>query len=259
MVKLSKIFILVFVFTMVIASFCLSQEIQIIAGAGPSTSVVQLFVEKFSSRPAAKGYSFKVPPKSAKHAGGIKNSDKFIFGRTGRPLNDQEKSLGKDEIFLARVPIAFAIGSDAGITSLTLAQIETIFTSDDVTWKDFGGTDGKIINIGREPNEALCISIKKDLPFFKNAKFQTIIKKDHQVIGLLGKAQGKFAIGFGAKPNFEKASISTIHVDGFSSGVRLGLVYDRKNSENPIVKGVKEFVASSEWQDAIQSLGLLIP
>lgn len=52
--------------------------LQVIAGDGPSTTAVQLFVEKLGVLPQAKGYTFKVPPKSAKHAGGIRGSDKFI-------------------------------------------------------------------------------------------------------------------------------------------------------------------------------------
>ena len=68
-------------------------ERQVIAGAGPSTAVVALFAERFASDPSASGYVFEVPQRSAKHAGGIKASSKFVFGRTGRPLNEKEKSM----------------------------------------------------------------------------------------------------------------------------------------------------------------------
>ncbi len=37
-------------------------EKQVIAGAGPSTNVVQLFVEKFAIDPAVSDYQFTVPP-----------------------------------------------------------------------------------------------------------------------------------------------------------------------------------------------------
>ena len=116
------------VLILALASPALCADKQVIAGAGPSTKAVELFVKEFSKQSAAKGYSFTVPPKSAKHAGGIKNSDDQIFGRTGRPLNDKEKALNKEEIFLARLPISFVVGSKAGVKKLTIAQVEDIFT-----------------------------------------------------------------------------------------------------------------------------------
>ncbi len=259
MKKSVRIFIVVSFFASIFAGNCFAQGPQVIAGAGPSTTIVQLFVDNFSATAEGKAYTFKVPPKSAKHAGGIKNSDKFIFGRTGRPLNEKEKSMGKEEIFLAGVPIAIAVGPGTGVTSLTLSQVETIFTTGNVNWKDFGGADHEIFKIGREPNEALFLALKSTYPFFTKASFQTIVKKDHQVVGLLKKEPGKFAIGFGAQPNFTKDSVPTVSIDGFSTGVNLGLVYDKKNSDHELVKAVKTFVASPKWQEIIQSDGLLLP
>lgn len=236
-----------------------AETTQVIAGAGPSTAVVQLFVETFKDQPAAKGYTFKVPPKSAKHAGGIKGSDKFIFGRTGRPLNDKEKELGKAEIFLGRVPIAFAVGPEIKVKSITLSQLEGIFTGATANWKDLGGSDNPITTVGREPNEALFSVIKKEYPFFNNAQFNFVVKKDNHVINLLEKTQGKYAIGFGSKPNFQKASIATIHVEGFSTGVSLGLVYDLKNRDHALVKAVKAFASGKEWADVVKSINMLPP
>ncbi len=113
---------------LLVASSSAAEQLQIIRGAGPSTSVVQLFVDRFSKLAQAEGYTLRVKPQSDKHAGGISASDKYIFGRTGRPLNDAEKALNKDEIFLARVPISFAVGSKVGISSLSMRQVQSIFT-----------------------------------------------------------------------------------------------------------------------------------
>jgi hypothetical protein len=81
---------------------------QVVAGAGPSTVVVNMFFEQFSKQFAELGYEFIVPKRSAKHAGGIKCSNNNLFGRTGRPLKEAERALNKEELFLAKVPIVFA-------------------------------------------------------------------------------------------------------------------------------------------------------
>ena len=54
----------------------------------------------------------------------------YVFGRTGRPLNEKEKAMNKGEIVLARIPIAFAAGPESGVTNLTVAQLESLFRRD---------------------------------------------------------------------------------------------------------------------------------
>ncbi len=234
---------------------CTAGETQVIAGAGPSTTVVQLFAKNLT----VDGYIFEVPPKSAKHAGGIKNSDEFIFGRTGRPLNDKEKAMNKAEIALARIPIAFAVGSDAEVSTLSLQQLEKVFTGGATAWKDVGGADEPVSTIGREATEALFSVLKKEYPFFSKAKFNSVVKKDHQVVGILRSPQGASTIGFGAKPNFDKAMVDTIAVDGFSVGVSVGLVYDLKNSDHPLIKAAKELAVSDAWAKKVTAANLLPP
>ena len=235
----------------------ISAEKQVIAGAGPSTKVVQLFAENFGKTPAANGYTFEVPPRSAKHAGGIKASGKYVFGRTGRPLNDKEKKKNKDEIFLARIPIGFATGSGAGVSKITLAQLQSILEGKIKNWKEVGGADAPIVVAGREPTEATFLVLKDEHPFFANSKFAKVFKKDHQVVSFLESPKGVNGFGFGAKSNF--SSLNVVEVEGFTSGVSLGLVYDKKNSAHALVSAAKEYVQSTEWKGVVTQAGFLPP
>lgn len=230
-------------------------ELQSVAGAGPSTKIVQLFFDNFAQNPAAQNYAFKVPPRSAKHAGGIKNSSNFIFGRTGRPLNAKEKAMDKAEIFLARVPIAFATGSAAGVSKLSLLQLEKIFTGQINNWKEVGGSDAAIVLVGREKTEALFSVLREDQTFFENVSFAQIFKKDHQVVNFLKSPQGANAIAFGAKPNF--GEVNMVAVDGFSAGVSLGLVYGLNNQGHPVVEAAKTYADSGQWKQLAVQSGLL--
>ena len=230
---------------------------QMIAGAGPSTKVVELFVKHFSKQPAVRHYQFMVPPRSVKHAGGIKASSTYVFGRTGRPLNAREKAMNKSEIVLARIPIAFATGEDAGVSSLTLEQVVALYQGKIRRWSEVGGSDSPVVLVGRESTEALFGVLKKVSPAFEKAKFDKVLKKDHQVVTLLKHAEGRGAIGFGAHPNF--SDLNRLQVEGFSAGVAVGLVYDLKNQDHPLVHSAQSYVQTVQWHSAVRELGLLPP
>ncbi len=230
-------------------------ESQIVAGAGPSTKIVDMFFKDFSKLPVCADYRFTIMERSVKHKGGIQNSDSFLFGRTGRPLNADESALGKEEIFLAKVPIAFAKGLEVKVSSLTMAQVEQIFTRKITNWSKVGGPDAKIVLVGRESTEALFKVLKADYPSFKSARFDKTFKKDHEVVKFLTSAQGRYAIAFGAEPNFTKFNL--LKVKSFSSGVQLGLVFDNKNSAHPVILEAQKYAGSADWKKQVKTTKML--
>ena len=235
--------------------FAAATEVQVVAGAGPSTKIVQSFLAEFSMQPAAQNIEFQVPEKSAKHAGGIKCSDFNLFGRTGRPLSQAESDRNKREIFLAKVPIAFAIGSSSGIDSISMDDLENIYTGKITNWKELGGIDAHIMLVGREPTEALFLELKASHNYFQTTKFDFILNKDNIVVSFMNSPKGEFALAFGAKPNFSE--LKTAKIKGFSAGVRLGLVYDLKNENNPVVLAAEKYSKSKKWTATVLKNGML--
>jgi len=232
-------------------------KIQMIAGAGPSTKVATLFAKKFGALLDNSEYKFFVPEKSIKHKGGIQASSRYLFGRTGRPLHKRERAMNKDEIILARIPIVFVTGRESGISSLTIQEIQEIFTGKISNWQEVGGNDIDIVVVGREPTEAIYSVIKSQSPIFGRARFSRVYQRDHQVVRFLKSPAGGNAVAFGAQTNFNE--INLIDVEGFSEGVEVGLVYDLKNSDHDLVKSAKRYAASKEWADAVKQIGLLPP
>ncbi len=240
---------------LIIPAALLAHHDQVVAGAGPSTKVAELFFNHFSKNPVCKDYSFAVMSSSIKHKGGILSSQKYLFGRTGRPLNAKEKALGKTEILLGRVPIAFAVGLETDANNLKMTELQKIFTRKVSNWKEVGGNDLPIQLVGREAGEALFSVLQNDYPFFKTVSFDKIFKRDHEVVKYLNSPDGANAISFGAKPNFQLYNL--LPVDGFSSGVALGLVYDNKNADHPVIKAAIEYANSAEWKGMLKNLDML--
>ena len=224
-------------------------------GAGPSTAVVTLFFEHFTKTNASKGYTFEVDQRSIKHAGGITASNKYLFGRTGRPLNEKEKTLNKEELFIARTPLTMVVGNQAGVKSIDLEQLQNIFIGKITHWNQLGGANHKINIIGRENTEAAFGVLKNKYSFFSEANFEKILTRDHQVANFLKSNKGAYAISFGARSNFDASY--HLNVSGFEAGINLGLVYDASNMAHPIIKSVKEFSKSDTWTDIIKQSDFL--
>lgn len=115
-----------------------AEETIVIAGAGPSTVVVQEFFDSFATTPGAEGYTFVVPPRSIKHAGGLASTSENLFGRTGRPLTENERGDRLREIPLARIPLVFVIDPDVGLSALDKDQLVAVLTRRFVNWKELG-------------------------------------------------------------------------------------------------------------------------
>ncbi len=230
---------------------------QIIAGAGPSTKIVEIFAEALSKKPIGEDYLFEVPPRSNKHAGGVQITEKYIFGRTGRPLNAEEKSRNKREIILARIPIAFAIGIGVQIDHLSLDQLKAIYMGKISNWKGVGGPNEEIVLVGREPGEAVLSEIEKDITALSSAHYDLVASKDHEVVSFLESEQGRYALGFGAEHNFRVINI--LGIDGYSPGIGVGLAYDAKNDDHPLVGAAMKLSQSAEWATLVERIGSLPP
>lgn len=231
-----------------------AKETLVIAGAGPSTKVVSLFFQNFSKQPAAQNYEFVVPQESVKQAGGIKHSYRNIFGRTGRPLNFAELNFKRKEILLAIMPITFATGIEVKVPSISMRELELIFQKRITNWGKVGGPDAEIVTVGRESTEALFTELKRYYTFFKRVEFDIILNKDHEVVNFLESPKGLYAISFGAKANLRH--LNEVHMQGeLNAGVRLGLVYDNKYEQHPLVLAVNEYAQSDEWKILVKTVG----
>ena len=232
-------------------------ETHVIAGAGTSTQVVQLFFTHFAQLPQAQGQEFIVPDISVKHGGGVKSTESNLFGRTGRPLSSEERQQGKEEILLAKAPIAFCVGSATGIQTLSVKQLEKVFTGQAANWKEVGGKDAQIVVVGRERTESVLSELLQELSFFERVTFNIVFDNDNQVIEFMKSPAGQYAITFGARSALDAAELKTIDMTGeVQPGVRLGLVYDKKNSDQPLIKAAVGYAHSEGWRKQLAAAGL---
>jgi len=215
----------------------------IIPGGGTSTRIVSLFFKYFKTLPGNDDFTFEVPQRSIKHIGGIRASSRYLFGRTGRPLSEQEKTMGKTEIVLGGIDIGYAWHADNNV-NLTLNDIRDIFGGKITNWKELGGDDADIVLVGREKTESVRRELVEHAPELNTANYDLSFKRDHSLVNFLSSDKGKYAIGYGAIPNFTE--LNSITDD--CHALNVGLVVDNANMENPLVQQVIEIAQSENWK-----------
>ena len=226
----------------------------VIAGAGPSTKVVELLAQEFCA--VHEGYKVIVPPKSIKHKGGLEwvtKSDR-LFGRTGRPLSDQDREAFPTvrELPIAKIKIGFAVGKELGVSELTLEQWGKISTGTVQQWHEVGGPKQPIILLGREPTESLLMALQGEYPSFGVQGFAKIYQKEDQMLKSIGKIPG--AIGFSSKSNLAaRQDLTVLTIDGLTAGLQVALVYDVKHRDAETVKMMKAFIESERWRKALEA------
>lgn len=231
----------------------IAEETIVIAGAGPSTVVVSDFFRLLDEDSLCGEYDFVVPERSIKHAGGIQASDTHLFGRTGRPLTRTELDGIRAEIFLARIPLTFVIDPNLGITEISLDQLKEILQGKVTSWKEIGGPDVTIKLVGREPTEAVLMALTGSIPQMAEAHFDLRLTRDHQLLQMMNTEDRQGVLSFGAASNFTPEMC--LEVEGLDIGLAMGLVYNKDNSENPLIKCVQSFASSEAWRKRVGELG----
>lgn len=230
----------------------------VIAGAGPSTKVVELLAREFSA--AHSNYEIEVPVKSIKHRGGLAwaTTHRQMFGRLGRPVSeaDWESFPTARELPVAKIKLGFAVSRDLGVEHLTAAQWKDICTGAIQNWQVVGGPDRRIILLGREKGEASTRVLINDYPFWKDVVFHKIYRKDHLMIGAITTVPG--AIGFAAAEALSSSDhLTLLRVDGFNSGQQVGLSYDEHNESAETVSLMKVFVNGKPWRNILTENGFV--
>ena len=250
--KLAGLLLLMFLLGVVSVSSATNN--QIIAGAGTSTELVKLFVGGFVKRAGVTNTSVSVMETSVTHSGGLKHTDSFLFGRSGRPLNKGELASGKKEILLGRVPISFATGLETGVKGLPLAKVKDIFTRHIEQWKEVGGAEtAAVMTLGIAADDGVLTELKNAYPWFRDVTFDLNFKTDEELVKYMSSPLGRHAITFGTKSQFRKSQL--LNVPEVDLSLKVGLIYDQKNENHPLVQAAKQFSTSKEWKDLLASQG----
>jgi len=133
------------------------------------------------------------------------------IGLSSRHLKDEEKANGLTETVLAYDGIAMIVHPENPVSHLTLEQIAAIYTNEITNWNEVGGSDGKIVLIGREAGSGTRDGFESIAGVKDACKYQQELTSTGDVIATVSGNQN--AIGYASLASVKK-SVKTISVGG---------------------------------------------
>jgi phosphate transport system substrate-binding protein len=203
-----------------------------VVGTGDGIELLQAVASAFNAD--HEGMSAVVPP-SIGSGGAVAavGADRHKLGRVARQLTDAERAQGLQEAPLVRMPSAVFVHPDAGLRSLTSAQLAAIFSGQVENWSELGGADLKVRVVRREETDSTLIVLRASMPGWKDLALTSRSKMattTQDAVETVKRVPG--AIGFGPYSRALEDGATVLAIDGkhpldaqYPSAVTLSLIY----------------------------------
>ena len=239
----------------------LSQATLEVVGTGDGIDVLRALGKAFSAE--NKSVFIDIPP-SIGSGGGIAavGSGKSMLGRVARKLTDTETASGLVYKPVAILPSAVFINPNAGVNSLTTAQLANVFKGQILNWKEVGGADVRIRVVRREDADSTLIVLRASMPGWKDLAItekSKLAMTTQEATASVREVPG--AIGFGPFSKDLELGLTVAKIDGkyptdegYPSSATLALIYS-KTTVTPEAKTFVEFCETKKAREIIARLG----
>lgn len=191
------------------------------------------------------------------------------IGNASRALKDEEKANGIVENVVAIDGIAVVTDPANKVEDLTRDQLTKIYTGEITNWKDLGGSDSPIVVIGRESGSGTRGAFEELLKVEDQCVYASELDSTGAVMAKVAATPG--AIGYVSLDVIDD-TVKTLKLDGVEpteENIKAGsyslsrpFVMATKgeiSEQSALVQNWFEYIKSSEGQEIIKSVGLIIP
>ncbi len=191
------------------------------------------------------------------------------IGNSSRSLKDTEKSAGLAENIVAIDGIAVIVDTANTVADLTKDQLAQIYTGAITNWKDLGGADQPIVVVGREAGSGTRGAFEELLEIVDKAAYSNEINSTGGVLAKVSSTPG--AIGYVSLDILDD-TVTAVKVEGVEpteENIKAGsyalsrpFVMATKgeiSAQSETTQAFFEYLKSSEGQELIKSVGLILP
>lgn len=243
-----------------------------VPGSGACTRLLEELAAAYG---AAGGEKPVIVPARSGSDGAVRAvlSGEAQLGRVCRRLRPEELERGLEYVPLARDLIVFCVDSRVNVTSVTSAQLASLFSGDTEDWFAVGGYKVPVRVLVREPGESALEAIRRELAAFRDIEFSDrskVVFDEKEMLSLLDKY--RTAVGWLTRSTLidHPGNIVPLTVDGAqpttasaaSGAYRLtlehGLIY-RRADLSPYARRFLDYATSDAGRALMRRHGLLPP
>jgi len=246
-----------------------AQEKIVIGGSGSLIEVIAEIAKAYLVKNSSD--SIQVHPESMSNTGGMEG---VKMGRLNIGLvTDEPQGADKEKLvykILGRTPTALAVNKTLPVANLTEAQICDIFSGKLKSWKEVGGSDGKIMVVTRKKDDANTETFREKMTCFKTLQITPDaipLVRGSEVLDALDKRPTTVGIVNVGTSLSERHNVKTVSIDGASpspEAVQNGK-YKFFNERGVVTAGAPhgaakrflEFVGSAEGQKILARHGVI--
>ena len=191
------------------------------------------------------------------------------IGNSSRSLKDEEKAAGVVENVVAIDGIAVCVDPANEVADLTKEQLTNIYNGTVTNWKEVGGADEPIIVIGREAGSGTRGAFEELVDLVDGCKYANELDSTGAVIAKVASTPG--AIGYASLDALDDSvkALSLEGVEATAENIKAGNYFLSRpfvmatkgeiSEQSELVQNWFEYIKSSEGQEIIKSVGLIIP
>jgi len=231
----------------------------IIGGTGSGAVVTSVLAEEFSNMHPEYEVTVSTKNKYGEGSQWVSEGGQLLgFSEGPFSLEDQSDSPVLKSLSFAYVKIGFAVTGSVGVSELSLAHWQDIYSGKIKNWSEVGGVDLPIVRLGYESEGSIFRAVEKSYPAFGKAEVFRFAGRNIPMGDSIKSIPG--AIGYSDLLSLsQQPGLQILEIEGFDCLLEVSLVYEESSAENRCIKLFREFISGAHWRDLLMANPLMAP
>jgi phosphate transport system substrate-binding protein len=246
-----------------------AEEKVVIGGSGGMTEEMQDLAKAYMAKHSTD--RVEVIAEAMSTTGGLEGlkNGRLTIGLVTRAPKDEEKALVAYRV-VGRVPVGVGVHKSLAVAGLTDAQVCDIFSGKIKSWKELGGSDGKVTVLARKSDDNNEQNLRARMACFKDLKITSdaiMLVRGNELMDGIERRPGTVGIMSGGSVLAQRPNIRLLALNGIApvtetvqSGkykfyIERGII--TLGAPQGAAKRFLDFAASSEGQKILSQYGMI--
>jgi phosphate transport system substrate-binding protein len=248
-----------------------AQEKIVVGGSGAMGEAIEVLAKAYNQKQPSD--NVEVIPEAMSTTGGIEGTKagRLTVGIITRAVNDSEKKQGLVYRPATRIPVVVGVHKSLPVVGLSDSQVCEIFGGKVKSWKEVGGSDGRIMVLARKKDDNSMEVFRQRMGCFKSLQIShdaVLLGRGSEVLDSLNNRPGTIGVTIAGASLMERPNIKSLTLSGVTPTLDAveGGKYKYYNEIGFVTKGEPaglakrfvDFVGSAEGEKILDKYGMAV-